>query len=523
MTTNRSGRHPPAGAEPPDQRAAAGPPRSPVARELTVFAGDAVVVHPLPASGSVSIGRAADNHIRIDHPSVSRRHAVLHLGPALRIEDLGGTNPISVRASRADPGPTVAEAGKTEDMRQVSRQAIEIAPGDCITLGSALVVVRLAEAAMSGPPAGRDPASAPGEHGEIIVRDLAMIALYEQAYLAAPGLISVLLLGETGTGKEVLARAIHRRSSPARARGPFLGLNCAALSESLLESELFGHEKGAFTGALQARPGLFEAADGGTVFLDEVGELPKATQVKLLRVLEERQVMRVGGRVPRSIDVRFLSATHRDLEAEVAHGAFRQDLYFRLNGVTLTIPPLRERAADIAPLVRLFATKACKAFERRHVPRASAEALALLERYPWPGNIRELRNVIERAVMLCTGDTLLPEHLPPKMRTGAAPPAAAAGAAAAGAAAGVAGREVAGGAPEPAAAAGAGLPGAALPGAALPGEGAPSEKQRIIEALEKCAGNQTYAARLLGISRRTLVSRLAAYDLPRPRKPRERP
>jgi transcriptional regulator with PAS, ATPase and Fis domain len=250
-----------------------------------------------------------------------------------------------------------------------------------------------------------------------------MRALYEQAYLAAPGRISVLLLGETGTGKEVLAQAIHRRSSAARARGPFLGLNCAALSVSLLESELFGHEKGAFTGAVQARPGLFEAADGGTVFLDEVGELPQTIQVKLLRVLEEQKVLRVGGRVPRSIDVRVLSATHRDLEADVARGAFRQDLYFRLSGVTLTIPPLRQRVADIAPLAELFAAKACRAFERSRIPELSREALALLERYPWPGNIRELRNVMERAVMLCAGDRLLPEHLPPKMAACAAPAA----------------------------------------------------------------------------------------------------
>ncbi|WP_437949924.1 sigma-54-dependent Fis family transcriptional regulator [Sorangium sp. So ce296] len=276
-----------------------------------VFAGDAVVVHPLPPGGSVSIGRSSENGICINHASVSRRHAVLHLDPPLRIEDLGGTNPISVRAARADQARLPIETGKTEDMRQVSGQTIEIAPGDCITLGSALIVVRLAEAAVSAPPAGPGRPAAPPDGGDLVLRDPAMRALYEQASLAAPGLISVLLLGETGTGKEVLARAIHRRSSPARARGPFLGLNCAALSETLLESELFGHEKGAFTGALQAKPGLFEAADGGTVFLDEVGELPKATQVKLLRVLEERQVLRVGGRAPRSIGPRRVSPPHR--------------------------------------------------------------------------------------------------------------------------------------------------------------------------------------------------------------------
>jgi DNA-binding NtrC family response regulator len=497
VTTDRSRGNPPPAANPSRAQSAAETP--PSDRELAVFAGDAVIVHPLPPSGSVSIGRGEGNDIRIDHASVSRRHAVLHLGPPLRIEDLGSRNATFVRAPRAN-----AETAGTEDVRQISKQIMDIAPGDGITLGTVLLVVRRAAPLTSG----ARPSAAPAESGDIVLRDPAMRALYEQAYLAAPGLISVLLLGETGTGKEVLARAIHRRSSPARARGPFLGLNCAALSESLLESELFGHEKGAFTGALQAKPGLFEAADGGTVFLDELGELPKATQVKLLRVLEEHQVLRVGGRVPRSIDVRFLSATNRDLEAEIARGNFREDLYFRLNGVTLTIPPLRERVADIAALAELFTAKACKAFERAVVPAISGKALALLERYRWPGNIRELRNVMERAVMLCAGDTVLPEHLPPKLVAGAEPLAAP------GREVGEV-REVRDATKRPAAASSGSAP--------KPPEGDPDEKQRIIDALEKCVGNQTYAARLLGISRRTLVSKIQVYGLPRPRKPKERP
>ncbi|MEO7328699.1 MAG: FHA domain-containing protein, partial [Minicystis sp.] len=228
---------PPLPVEPPRDPSVVGPPLPAARRELTVFAGGAVVTHLLPSGGSVSLGRAEGNDICIDHASVSRRHAVLHLGPPLRIEDLGGTNATLVRATR-----TPAETGRTEEVRQVSKQTSEIAPGDCITLGSVLIVVRRAEPAANAiSPLGRLPL-VPAERGEIVLRDPAMLALYEQAYLAAPGLISVLLLGETGTGKEVLARAIHRRSSPARARGPFLGLNCTALSESLLESELFGHE-----------------------------------------------------------------------------------------------------------------------------------------------------------------------------------------------------------------------------------------------------------------------------------------
>jgi two-component system, NtrC family, response regulator AtoC len=448
--------------------------------ELTVFAGDAVVVHPLPASGAIAIGRAEGNDVRVDHTSVSRRHAVLHVGPPLRIEDLGGTNATSVRAARK-----LAETGKTESVRQISRQAVEIAPGDCITVGSAVLVVRRAQAAASAPSAAAHKPSAPAEAGGVVLQDEAMRALYEQAQKVARGTISILVLGETGTGKEVLAQAIHRGSSPRRARGPFVALNCAALTETLLEGELFGYVKGAFTGALKDTPGLFEAADGGTVFLDEVGEMPLSTQSKLLRVLEERQVVRVGDRIPRSIDVRFLSATNRDLEADVARGTFRADLYFRLNGVALTIPPLRDRVADIAPLARLFLERACKAFEREQIPAISGEALAALERHPWPGNLRELRNVIERAVAFCAGDTLLPEHLSLKTAAPAAPAAAK-------------GPVEAQSAVEP------------------------SERQRIIEALEKCVGNQTYAAELLGMPRRTLVFKIKAYDIPRPRKPRQK-
>ena len=203
-----------------------------------------------------------------------------------------------------------------------------------------------------------------------------MRALYEQASRAARSTISVLLFGETGVGKEVLARAIHAHSP--RSAGPFMGINCASLSESLLESELFGSEKGAFTGAVQARAGLFEAANGGTVFLDEVGELPLATQAKLLRVLEERVVTRLGSTRPRPIDVRFVAATNRNIETEDAQGGFRRDLYFRLNGIALTIPPLRERPGEVEVFARTFLAAACRELELRERLTLSPRVIELL-------------------------------------------------------------------------------------------------------------------------------------------------
>ena len=347
-----------------------------------------------------------------------------------------------------------------------------------------------ASTARSRPRAGQEPSP--------IVADAAMRALFAQIERIAPAPISVLILGETGAGKEVIAEHIHRTSGR---RGRFLALNCAALPENLLESELFGHEKGAFTGALATKEGLFESADGGTVFLDEVGELPPATQVKLLRVLEDRSVMRVGGRSARTIDVRFVSATNRDVEQDVAHGgAFRQDLYFRLNGITLNVPPLRERRADIAPLAAAFAAASSAATGRNTTPELSAEALRVLEGYEWPGNIRELRNLIERAVLLCDGPLIEPSHFPSKLSARDAST-----------------RDASTRDPSAPAALDAGAQ-PADPRARLLSELERVERERIVDALARCAGNQTQAAELLGISRRTLLTRLETYDLPRPRK-----
>ena len=455
--------------------------------EIAVFDGDRVTTIPLPLTGSLTIGRMEGNDIRLDNAAVSRRHAIFHVGPPLAIQDLGGSNGTFVKDSTR-----ASTAGETLSLRQIAGATLPIALGDCIVLGATLLVVRRAEA----PAAVDGGRSLSGQ----VVSDPVMVKLHEHAARAASSNISVLILGETGVGKEVLARAIHA-SSP-RARQSFLGLNCAALPESLLESELFGHEKGAFSGANQARKGLFESADGGTVFLDEVGELPASMQVKLLRVLEEKSVLPVGGRSPRSIDVRFLAATNRDPESDVAEGRFRQDLLYRLNGFVLTIPPLRDRRSEIAPLANVFAAGAARQVGRSTVPRISPETIQLLEGYRWPGNVRELRNVIERAVVLASGDDVLPEHLPPKLFDS------------------LTSSRSASIAERPSGASSFPPPVRDSMGK-LKEQMRDLERTRILDALERCDSNQTKAAELLGMSRRTLVSRLGEYDLPRPRKSRE--
>jgi two-component system, NtrC family, response regulator AtoC len=302
--------------------------------------------------------------------------------------------------------------------------------------------------------------------------------------LVAQSPIAVLLVGETGAGKEVTTERIHALSP--RARAPLVKINCAALPEPLLESELFGHEKGAFTGAASAKAGLIESADGGTLFLDEIGEMPLTTQAKLLRVLENGEVLRVGSLRPHAVDVRLVSATNRDVEGMLAQRTLREDLYFRISGITLVVPPLRARRGEIRGLVSEFARRAAVKLGRE-TAAFSERALVALEAHSWPGNVRELRNVVDRAVLLCRGGEVLPEHLALASRADAAPPI----------------RRTT--PPD-------------RPAAALPDELSALERQRIIDTLERTGGNQSKTAELLGMSRRALVRRLDDYGVPRPRK-----
>ncbi len=292
---------------------------------------------------------------------------------------------------------------------------------------------------------------------------------------------TVLLLGESGTGKELFARAIHQLSP--RSDGPFVALNCAAIPENLLENELFGHEKGAYTGADRQRLGKLEMASGGTLFLDEIGEMPPGMQGKILRVLQERTFERVGGNVTLEAEVRLVAATNRDLEDATGRGEFREDLYFRLSVFPLTVPPLRHRRDDIPLLARYFLERYAREMHRR-VRDLHPEGLARLQEYAWPGNVRELQNCIERAVILCDGELLQPEHLHLRKR-------------AAGEALTV----------EEIASQGGSLAGVAARAAAE------AERLRIRHALREAGGNKARAAKLLEVSTRTLSSRLKELGL----------
>lgn len=305
---------------------------------------------------------------------------------------------------------------------------------------------------------------------ELIGESREMHNLVDKLRAIADTRATILVEGESGTGKELVARALHKNSG--RANKPFIPIHCAALSESLIESELFGHEKGAFTGATQRRQGLFELANGGTVFLDEIGEVPLGTQVKLLRVLEAKEFLRVGGAEPVHVDVRVLAATNRQLEEEVEEGRFREDLYYRLNVVKLTVPPLRARAGDIPLLVERF----LKEFSDEHGKgklRFSPAALAKIQQYPWPGNVRQLRNVIENMVLFSSKPEIDVEDLPAELSQKHSD-------------------------------------------TLTVSVGTPLdqvERQLIERTLVSAKGNRTKAAELLGISRRTLLRKIKELSL----------
>ncbi len=404
---------------------------------LVVFDEQGLRQIALNDGAELRIGRGADVEVRLDREAISRRHAVLRVGPPMTIEDLGSSN-----------GTRVA------GVRLPANVPTPIAPGDVIAIGEVTLLVQGASGTRGG--------------GNMVRVGGGGLADDDVLRRIAHSDINVLLFGETGVGKEVMAKNLHERSR--RAGGPLVAINCGAVPDHLLESELFGHEAGAFTGATTTKPGLLETAAGGTVFLDEVGELPAAAQVKLLRVIEERKLVRVGGIASRGIDVRFLAATHRDLRADVTAGRFREDLYYRLSGITLAIPPLRERLGELAGLVEQFVATASARLDRSP-PSVAPAAVARLRSHAWPGNIRELRNVLDRGLVLCGGDVLLPEHIVfDAVSTTTAP--------------------------------------------------ADDERGRILAALASCAGNQTRAAELLGIARKTLGLRMDALGIPRPQKSR---
>ncbi|MGE0395170.1 MAG: sigma 54-interacting transcriptional regulator [Kofleriaceae bacterium] len=374
--------------------------------------------------------------------------------------------------SRAEGTAAVERA---VEMARAHSVAIAVATAQCPDDGTS--VERLVGQLRAGLRTGRPPRAETEVPRSPLVHDPAMQRVYTLVDRIADSAMTALILGETGVGKEIICEAIHARSS--RRDRPLIKLNCAALPETLLESELFGHERGAFTGADRRKVGFFEAADGGTLFLDEIGDMPLSLQAKLLRVLERKVITRVGGTTEVATDARVIAATHRDLEADVRAGRFRQDLLFRIGGFTIVVPPLRDRPEEILPLAEHFIRTG--ADPARATPQLTAEARDAMVGYAWPGNVRELKNAIERALVLCE-DQITAADLPERMLDASKRT-----------------RPI----------------GATLNTGArdVRGQLAEVERAAIIAALEADGQNQTRAARRLGLSRRALIYKMEKYGL----------
>ena len=510
---------------------------------VELASGDHIEIGPVTVVVSISGGAAGrtllDSVSHLDERlgAEADRAARYHRSAALLMVRIEGTGQAAVDravdrvAAALRPMDTIAEYGPDEvavlapesgqeEAEELARRLAEAAragsDGDIeVRIGVAVLPVHAAQAqelvdrarsALRAARAARvamvtaDVREARTPERDVVVASPQMRRVYSLVDKVADTPVTVLIMGETGVGKEVVAEALHRRSS--RSARPFVRLNCACLPETLLESELFGHEKGAFTGAERRKVGYFEAAQGGTIFLDEIGEIPPPMQAKLLRVLEERKITRVGGTQQIDVDVRVVCATNRDLEAEVARRAFREDLFFRVGGFSVVVPPLRDRRPEILPLADFFLAQMGRELGQA-VPRLTAAAQRALERYAWPGNVRELRNALERASVLATGSVIEVEDLPERVREAAA----AAGGAAAGL--GVAGASAVGGA--------AALELGGEPGAVdVKQQIADIERSSILAVLDACGGNQTRAARKLGLSRRALIYRMEKHGLKPP-------
>ncbi|MEO6772480.1 MAG: sigma 54-interacting transcriptional regulator [Kofleriaceae bacterium] len=424
-------------------------------RVLLVIDGASLQVVPLPGAGTLTVGRSQQCDVAIDSGSVSRHHANFMIGADVEIEDVGSSNGTYVDGARLP-----------------NHQRTRLGIGIPFLVGGVTLMVQ----------------TRAGSRRESTPKSSQLAALEQSAARIAVGKLSVLVLGEIGVGKERFAERIHEMS-PRRA-APFIRINCAAISEPILEAELFGVDPGS-SGATP-RAGALEHAEGGTAFLNDLPELPPTLQLKLLRVLEDGAVRRIGSGTPRPIDVRFVTSSSKDLDAEIQAGRFRQDLYFRIAGASFTIPPLRVRKDEVLPLAEQFVASAAGPLGRQFL--LADDAKAWLTTHDWPGNIRELRNACERAVLLAPGAVIEREHVsieepkrsPGRYRSPTTPP-----------------------------------PGTVVP-SDMPSQVratvAELEKQRILEALDRCAGNQTRAAEMLGISRRTLINRLDEYGIARPRK-----
>lgn len=450
---------------------------------------ESFVVPFVDDAATLVLGRSPECDIRLAHPSVSRRHARLSLGKYCSVEDLRSRNQTIV-------GEIALEAGGRTELR----------PGAVVRLGEATVEIRCARGASEGRTRGGVLPADPVKR--FVSGHPAIQAVFDTVARVAATDIPVLILGETGVGKEVVAEAIHIQS--ARAKGSYVKVNCAAIPSELFESQLFGVERGAFTGASNGTPGFLEAASDGTLLLDEIGDMPLAMQAKLLRVIETGELTRIGSVRPRRIDVRFVCSTNCDVEGLVAAGRFRADLFYRVSGVTVRVPALRERPEDILPLAEFFLACATRQTGSEQV-RFSPTACSALLGSAWRGNVRELKNVVQRAVALCGRGEIFPEHLGishaerPTRRPGdplactlQLPRATE-----------VAGVESTGGGRK---------------------EGAPPEfrnrlrafeHDQIVAALTKTGGNRTRAARLLGIARRTLITKIERLGIDMPPPSRE--